>query len=219
MPGIDHDTLELLKEAKSGKRVFFALVVKGGTDGKLLARKSKVSPTQIGQAKKECGGSRRNSRTLPRRRSRLGLRDREAHRAGSYHGHQVAPQRGELDGALRIPHQFRRGQPPHREAMASERPCRRLRSRAERHWGARRRPLPAPTDYAADAAAAGGSDIGHGRGPAAAAADGRPLDEREEDRNGRGRGQDGDMHFSRRAPPSRATIIQPASRCSTNSKR
>jgi hypothetical protein len=57
MPSVDRDSLALLKEAKTGKRVFFALVAKGGTTGKLLAGKSKVSPTEIGEAKKECGGS------------------------------------------------------------------------------------------------------------------------------------------------------------------
>jgi hypothetical protein len=57
IPGVDHDSLELLKEAKNRKRVFFALVVKGGTTEKLMAAKSKISPTEITAAKKEVGGS------------------------------------------------------------------------------------------------------------------------------------------------------------------
>ncbi len=57
MPGVDHDSLALFKEAKSGKKVFFALVVKGGTVGKLMASKSKITPGEITEAKKEVGGS------------------------------------------------------------------------------------------------------------------------------------------------------------------
>ena len=193
MPGIDHDTLELLKEAKSGKRVFFALVVKGGTDGKLLASKSKVSPTQIGEAKKECGGS--------------------AVIQGRCHGEDhalvfetvkdTAPAVTTVtkkllkEASWTVPFEFRINSDAESDAPRGR------RWQANDHAAAASGPepnaagehaadpFPAPTDYAADAAAAGESDIGHGRGPAAAATDGRPLDERKEDRNARGRGQDG----------------------------
>src|ERR1700722_10996364 len=56
MPGIDGDSVTVLKDAKSGKRVFFALVSKGSTEGHLVAKKSKVSPKKIDDAKRECGG-------------------------------------------------------------------------------------------------------------------------------------------------------------------
>jgi hypothetical protein len=45
-----------LKAAKS-KRMYFAAVLKGGADGALIVSKTKVSPADIAEAKKKCGGS------------------------------------------------------------------------------------------------------------------------------------------------------------------
>jgi hypothetical protein len=57
MPGIDEDSVKVLKDAKTGKHVFFALVIKDSTVGALIAAKSKVSPTHIATAKKQCSAS------------------------------------------------------------------------------------------------------------------------------------------------------------------
>jgi hypothetical protein len=45
------------RTAKSDKPMFFAMVLKGGSDGVLLVDKMKIAPAKIQQAKKECGGS------------------------------------------------------------------------------------------------------------------------------------------------------------------
>lgn len=45
-----------LKQAKT-RRMYFAFVVKGGTDGALIVAKKKIPPTAIAEAKKKCGGS------------------------------------------------------------------------------------------------------------------------------------------------------------------
>jgi hypothetical protein len=46
----------LLKQAKS-KKMFFAFIPKGGTDGKLIISKAKIKPNVIADAKKEIGGA------------------------------------------------------------------------------------------------------------------------------------------------------------------
>jgi hypothetical protein len=51
----DADLAAALKLAK-GKKMFFALVPKGGSDGKLIVSKTKIPPKQIADAKKEIGG-------------------------------------------------------------------------------------------------------------------------------------------------------------------
>ena len=53
---IDVDLAAALKQAKN-RRMYFAFVVKGGTDGALLVSKQKIPPTAIAEAKKKCGGS------------------------------------------------------------------------------------------------------------------------------------------------------------------
>lgn len=53
---IDEALSSGLKQAKT-KRMYFALVVKGGSDGALLICKTKVPPADITAAKKRCGGS------------------------------------------------------------------------------------------------------------------------------------------------------------------
>jgi hypothetical protein len=55
MPEIDKDLAEGLKQAKA-RKMFFAFVPKGGSDGKLLLSKAKVPAKQIAEAKKEIGG-------------------------------------------------------------------------------------------------------------------------------------------------------------------
>jgi hypothetical protein len=59
MPKVEELDAELaagLKQAK-GKRMYFAVVLKGGADGALIVGKQKVPPTAIAEAKKKCGGS------------------------------------------------------------------------------------------------------------------------------------------------------------------
>ncbi len=53
---IDEDLVTGLKAARS-KRMYFAVVLKGGTDGALLVSKQKIPPTEIAAAKKKSGGS------------------------------------------------------------------------------------------------------------------------------------------------------------------
>ncbi len=53
---IDEELVNGLKQAKS-RRMYFALVLKGGADGALLISKQKVPPADIAQAKKKSGGS------------------------------------------------------------------------------------------------------------------------------------------------------------------
>jgi hypothetical protein len=53
---LDADLVAGLKQAKS-KRMYFAMVVKGGADGALLVGKTKIPPKDIAEAKKKCGGS------------------------------------------------------------------------------------------------------------------------------------------------------------------
>ena len=53
---LDQDLVNGLKAAKS-KRCYFALVLKGSTDGALIVSKVKVPPTAIAEAKKSSGGS------------------------------------------------------------------------------------------------------------------------------------------------------------------
>jgi hypothetical protein len=53
---LDADLANGLKQAK-GKRMYFAVVLKGGADGALIVGKQKVPPTAIAEAKKKCGGS------------------------------------------------------------------------------------------------------------------------------------------------------------------
>src|SRR5258706_16222071 len=53
---LDAELAAGLKQAK-GKRMYFAVVVKGGTDGALIVSKQKIPPTAIAEAKKKCGGS------------------------------------------------------------------------------------------------------------------------------------------------------------------
>jgi hypothetical protein len=55
MTAVDTDLIAALKMAKS-KKMFFAFVPKGGSDGKLLLSKAKVPAKQIAEAKKEIGG-------------------------------------------------------------------------------------------------------------------------------------------------------------------
>lgn len=50
------DLVNGLKLAKT-KRVYFVLVLKGGSDGALIVSKTKVPPAQIAEAKKQSGGS------------------------------------------------------------------------------------------------------------------------------------------------------------------
>ena len=59
MPKVEELDAELaagLKQAK-GKRMYFAVVLKGGADGALIVGKQKIPPTAIAEAKKKCGGS------------------------------------------------------------------------------------------------------------------------------------------------------------------
>ena len=53
---LDKDLADGLKVAKT-KRCYFALVLKGGTDGALLILKTKVPAPAIAEAKKKSGGS------------------------------------------------------------------------------------------------------------------------------------------------------------------
>jgi hypothetical protein len=53
---LDKDLVDGLKAAKS-KRAYFALVLKGGSDGALILSKTKVPPAAIAEAKKKSGGS------------------------------------------------------------------------------------------------------------------------------------------------------------------
>jgi len=53
---LDKDLLDGLHAAKT-KRCYFALVLKGGTDGALLVSKTKIPPAAIAEAKKSSGGS------------------------------------------------------------------------------------------------------------------------------------------------------------------
>jgi hypothetical protein len=53
---LDENLVAGLKIAKS-KRAYFALVLKGSTDGALIISKSKVPPADIAEAKKKSGGS------------------------------------------------------------------------------------------------------------------------------------------------------------------
>lgn len=53
---LDEDLIKGLKEAKA-KRVYFAVVLKGASDGALIVSKQKVQPGPINEAKKKCGGS------------------------------------------------------------------------------------------------------------------------------------------------------------------
>jgi hypothetical protein len=53
---LDKDLVDGLHAAKT-KRCYFALVLKGGTDGALLVSKTKIPPTAIADAKKSSGGS------------------------------------------------------------------------------------------------------------------------------------------------------------------
>ncbi|HEX3998394.1 MAG TPA: hypothetical protein VHX65_07590 [Pirellulales bacterium] len=53
---IDEKLVDGLKQAK-GKRLYFALVLKGGTDGALMIGKQKIPPAEIADAKKRTGGS------------------------------------------------------------------------------------------------------------------------------------------------------------------
>jgi hypothetical protein len=53
---LDKDLADGLKAAKT-KRCYFALVLKGGTDGALLVSKTKVPAPAIAEAKKKSGGS------------------------------------------------------------------------------------------------------------------------------------------------------------------
>jgi hypothetical protein len=59
MPKVEELDAELaagLKQAK-GKRMYFAVVLKGGADGALIVSKQKIPPTAIAEAKKKSGGS------------------------------------------------------------------------------------------------------------------------------------------------------------------
>src|SRR5438270_9697308 len=59
MPKVEELDAELatgLKAAK-GKRMYFAVVLKGGADGALIVSKQKVPAPAIAEAKKKCGGS------------------------------------------------------------------------------------------------------------------------------------------------------------------
>ncbi|HEV2972277.1 MAG TPA: hypothetical protein VGY55_20045 [Pirellulales bacterium] len=53
---IDQELATGLKQAK-GKRMYFAVVLKGASDGALIVSKQKVPPKDIAEAKKESGGS------------------------------------------------------------------------------------------------------------------------------------------------------------------
>src|SRR6266403_104858 len=53
---IDEELVTGLKAAKS-KRMSFAVVLKGGSDGALIVSKQKIPPTAIAEAKKLSGGS------------------------------------------------------------------------------------------------------------------------------------------------------------------
>ncbi len=53
---IDEDLVSGLKTART-KRMYFAVVLKGGTDGALMVSKQKIPPTDIAAAKKKTGGS------------------------------------------------------------------------------------------------------------------------------------------------------------------
>ena len=53
---LDKDLVDGLKAAKS-KRAYFALILKGSSDGALLVSKTKVPPAAIAEAKKKSGGS------------------------------------------------------------------------------------------------------------------------------------------------------------------
>jgi hypothetical protein len=53
---IDDKLVDGLRQAK-GKRMYFALVLKGGTDGALMVGKQKIPPGDIADAKKRTGGS------------------------------------------------------------------------------------------------------------------------------------------------------------------
>lgn len=54
--GTDKDLASALKAAKT-KRMFFAMVAKGGSDGCLIVSKTKVPASQIAEAKKKSGGT------------------------------------------------------------------------------------------------------------------------------------------------------------------
>src|SRR5262245_13636649 len=51
----DTELLTALKQAKS-KKMFFAFIPKGGSDGHLIVSKVKIPPKQIAEAKKKHGG-------------------------------------------------------------------------------------------------------------------------------------------------------------------
>jgi hypothetical protein len=53
---LDEELAEGLKAAKT-RRMYFALVLKGGADGALIVTKTKVPPADIAAAKKKSGGS------------------------------------------------------------------------------------------------------------------------------------------------------------------
>src|SRR5438552_8060311 len=53
---LDEELVTALKQAKS-KRMYFAAVLKGASDGALLLKKTKIPPADIAAAKKKCGGS------------------------------------------------------------------------------------------------------------------------------------------------------------------
>ena len=59
--GVDKELATHLKKAKKARAerpLFYALVLKGGTDGKLMVGKKKVPNAAVNDAKKETGGAR-----------------------------------------------------------------------------------------------------------------------------------------------------------------
>src|SRR5438128_1960826 len=52
----DADLVAALKMAKGGKKMFFAFVPKGGSDGQLIVSKMKIPPKQVADTKKQIGG-------------------------------------------------------------------------------------------------------------------------------------------------------------------
>lgn len=52
----DAELLKSLKMAKGGKKMFFAFLPKGGSDGQLLLGKAKIPAKQIAETKKQLGG-------------------------------------------------------------------------------------------------------------------------------------------------------------------
>jgi hypothetical protein len=53
----DAELATALKQAK-GKKMFFAFIPKGGSDGQLIVSKTKIPPKQIAEAKKHLDGVR-----------------------------------------------------------------------------------------------------------------------------------------------------------------